>query len=458
MRTGIKGRLVWSYLLLIILTVVLFEALIVSALRFYYVESVQQTLKDQGAMFTTFYEQEIKNGQLEEKAPQLLQDYNFSISAQVQLLTSKGRLVADSHNNEQMDVSQLEDVKAALNSGQTGNFTGRLNNEKVMSVTQPMLINGTNYGAIRLTTSMEQVNQVLLKNMLMLMGIGVFVIVVAAVISLFLASTITRPVSDITAAAEKMASGKFSTRINKKKNDELGRLADTLNFMAEEVEKHEVLKNEFIASVSHELRTPLTSVKGWAITLHSMSTDETFQEGLQIISNESERLSNMLGDLLDLSSLSAGKVKYSFEELQLKNTLHQVVAQLTPRADRQGIKLLSCLDEEALLKGDGNRLRQVFINVIDNALKFTPSGGKITVSLAKSQGEAVIKISDTGEGIPEQELPLIKQRFQKGKSKASGTGLGLAICEEIVRAHGGTFDLQSEVGKGTTVEITLPTI
>ncbi|MEH7886698.1 HAMP domain-containing sensor histidine kinase [Bacillus sp. JJ1609] len=456
MKTGIKGRLVWSYLILIVLTVVMFETLILSALRFYYIEGVQQTLRDQGTMFISFHEQELKDGLLEEKAPLFLQQYNFLISAQVQLLNHHGKLVADSHNNAQSDVGQLDDVKAAL-TGQTGYFTGRVNDEKVMTVTQPMMIEGNNYGAIRLTTSMEQINHVLFQNMLILMAIGLFVIVIAALISYFLANTITKPVSAITSAAEKMASGKFSTRIAKQKNDELGKLTDTLNFMAEEVEKHEQMKNEFIASVSHELRTPLTSVKGWAITLHTMSTDETFQEGLQIISNESERLSNMLGDLLDLSSLSAGKVKYNFEELSLKETLQQVVSQLNPRACRQGVELIPAFVEDAFIKGDAGRLKQVFINIIDNALKFTPSGGEIIISLEIGQFKtAEIHITDTGEGISNEDLPLIKEKFQKGKSKASGTGLGLAICQEIIHAHNGTFELKSKVGKGTTVEITLP--
>jgi signal transduction histidine kinase len=458
MKTGIKGRLVWSYLILIILTVGMFETIILTALHFYYIEGVQQTLRDQGTMFISFHEQELKDGLLEEKAPLFLQQYNFSISAQVQLLNHNGKLVADSHNNAQSDVGQLDDVKAAL-TGQTGYYTGRVNDEKVMIVAQPMIIDGENYGAIRLTTSMKQINQVLVQNMLILIGIGLFVIVIAALISYFLANTITKPVSAITSAAEKMASGKFSTRIAKQKNDELGKLADTLNFMAEEVQRHEQLKNEFIASVSHELRTPLTSVKGWAITLNSMSKDEMFQEGLQIIADESERLSNMLGDLLDLSSLAAGKVKYNFEELSLKETLQHVVSQLYPRASRQGIELIPAFVEDPFIKGDGGRLKQVFINIIDNALKFTPSGGEIIVSLEIGQFKtAEIHITDTGEGIPDEELPLIKEKFQKGKSKASGTGLGLAICQEIIHAHNGTFDLKSEVGKGTTVEITMPTI
>lgn len=443
--------------MLIILTVLLFETLILYALRYYYIEGVNQTLKDQGTMFASFYEKELADGSLEEKAPILLQRYNFILDAQVQLLNPKGKVLADTHEYAQNDVGSYEDVITALK-GKTGYFQGEISEEKVLAVTHPLMSEGTILGAIRLTTSMVPINQVFKQNMLGLLGLGLFVIFTASIISLFLANTITKPLGKITAAAEKMASGKFSTRIKKEKDDEVGKLADTLNYMAEEVEKHERLKNEFIASVSHELRTPLTSVKGWAITLHSMSEDKMFKEGLEIISNESERLSGMLGDLLDLSSLSAGKINYKFEQLSLKTLLDQVVNQLTPRAERQGVKLLKGKLSETHINGDAGRLKQVFINVIDNALKFTPTNGEIVISTEPSNQTVLVKITDTGEGISKEELPRIKEKFQKGNSKASGTGLGLAICQEIILAHRGTFEITSEVGKGTTVTIMLPVI
>lgn len=455
MRSHIKTRLIWSYLLLIILTVLLFQLIILSALRFYYIESIEDHLFNEGMMFNSFYEQELLEETITDNAPLLLQRYTFSVDAQVQVLDTDGDVLADTHKSTQKNMLAFSDVSAALNGNQEVH-KWNLNGESVLSVSQPITPGDQVLGIIRLTTSLEQVNSIYQKNVFVLMLIGLFVVFAAFLVSYFLAGTITKPVSSITSAAEQMASGKFSTRIPKQKNDELGQLADTLNFMAEEVERHERLKNEFIASVSHELRTPLTSVKGWAITLHSMSEDKFFQEGLEIISSESDRLSGLLGDLLDLSSFSAGKAAYKFEEIALKNLLQQVVHQLKPRAERQGIYLKEAYTSEPVVSGDPNRLKQVLINVFDNALKFTSTNGEITAALFLNSGAAQISITDTGKGIPAEELQFVTEKFHKGASKGAGTGLGLAICQEIIQAHGGTFKLKSAVTKGTTVEIRLP--
>ncbi|MFT4416605.1 ATP-binding protein [Fredinandcohnia humi] len=457
MKSGIKARLVWSYLLLIILTVVIFEIIILAALRFYYVEGMKDTLINQGTMFATFYKQKINDGDFMKEAPVLVQSYDFFLEVQVQIINTSGEIVADTHKSDKRNLIDSEDVISAFN-GEIGSTIKQFNGEEVLSITQPLVQHDTVIGAIRLTTSTEQMNKIFKNGMLLLVSVGCFVIVLAAVFSYFLATTITKPLKSITAAAEQMAAGKFSIRITKDKDDELGKLADTLNFMAEEVENHERLKNEFIASVSHELRTPLTSVKGWAITLHSMAEDPFFQEGLDIISNESDRLSILLGDLLDLSNLSAGNVKYTFENVSINSLLHQVVTQLSPRANRQGVELKEEYEVQLEAKVDINRLKQVLINVIDNALKFTPSNGEISVRLCLVDSLAKIQVVDTGSGIPEEELELVKKKFFKGKTKASGTGLGLAICQEIMMAHDGTLKLMSEVGRGTTVELMLPVV
>jgi signal transduction histidine kinase len=457
MNTGIKRRLSRSYLLLIVITVILFESIILFALRSYYLEGIKQTLRDQGIVFSSFYKREIIEGSLDDQASVLLQSYQFLMNAQVQIINIHGDVIADTHAHDVQDDQVPEDVLIALG-GETGIFKGRMGKEKVMAVSQPIMADEHLYGAIRMITSLERVNVIFKQNTFILAGIGILVILIAAAISYFLAGTITKPLGRMTRAAEQMAAGKFSVRMAKEREDELGKLADTLNFMAEQVEKHERLKNEFIASVSHELRTPLTSVKGWAITLHAMSDDKLFKEGLEIISNESERLSLMLGDLLDVASLSAGKTEYCFEELSLRDLLLQVITQLTPRSQRQGVAFSWADDADFEIIGDKNRLKQVFINVLDNALKFTPAGGTIAIN-AEVKGHCVcVEVSDTGAGIPADELHLVKEKFHKGKSKASGTGLGLAICQEIIKAHHGTIDIKSTDGEGTIVEILLPLI
>lgn len=456
MKKGIKRRLVWSYLLLIIFTVVVFETIILSALIMHYNGGVKQTLSDQGLAFSSYYEQELIEGKFIEDAEQLLLQYNFSVKTQVQLIDLKGNVLAETHNSYTKNIGNLEDVKKGLN-GETGYLNDRNEGEEVLSVSYPLSPSGTTIGVIRFTTSLNQFNKILFNNSVILVSIGGFVILLAAVVSFFLANTITKPVTQITLVAEQLATGKFNTRASSKQNDEIGKLADTLNFMAEQIQKHEQLKNEFIASVSHDLRTPLTSVKGWAVTLHSMYDDHFLKDGLEIIVNESDRLNILLSDLLDLSGFMSGKLSIVFENVSLTKLIKQVIQQMHPRSIRDNISLMADLQEDVeMIKADTNRMKQVLINLIDNALKFTPSGGMITVRLTARDHEILISIEDTGMGISEEELNLVKDKFYKGVSKGSGSGLGLAICEEIIKAHKGTFELKSESGKGTTAEIRLP--
>ncbi|MBT2757002.1 HAMP domain-containing histidine kinase [Mesobacillus foraminis] len=464
MKKGIKNRLVWSYLLLIIFTVAVFETIILSALFIYYQQGIKQTLRDQGAMFISFYEQELMDERFEDNAGQYLSRYRFLVNAHVQLVGPDGTIMAETHNSGQSNLLRKEDVQTGIK-GETGYSSAKMNGEKTLSASVPLSTGDGNTGVIRLTTSMTQLNEVFTKNAVLLLSVGGVVICLALVVSFFLAFTITRPVSFITKAAEQMAAGEFSTRITREKDDEIGRLADTLNFMAQQVQKHEQIKNEFIASVSHDLRTPLTSVKGWAVTLHSMADDTFFKEGLEIISNESDRLTTMVSDLLDLSSLSSGRLTFSFDKVPLHSLVIETVQQLKPRAKRDGITLsinqglmpsIHGADTMFKINGDKNRLKQVLVNLIDNALKFTPVGGKIMVNLEKDGQEVILSIDDNGIGIDQSQLEAVKDKFVKGKSKGAGTGLGLAICEEIIQKHSGSFVLESEPGKGTSAVIRLP--
>lgn len=456
MKRGIRRRLVGSYLLLTIFTVILFETIILSAFMIYYKESIKQTLRDQASMFSSYYEQEILEGRFEKEADQLLSQYNFLVSVHVQLIDDKGLILAESHPSHVKSVYQEEDVQQGLN-GKFGSASHISNGEKVMSVTYPLQSNGEIAGAVRLTTSLAPLYAVFMENSVMLILIGGIVIATAALISFFLAGSITKPISQMIEGAEQMASGEYSVRIPEGKKDELGRLAGTLNYMAGQVEEHERLKNEFIASISHDLRTPLTSITGWAITLHSIAEDPHNREGLDIIKNESERLSHLLLDLLDYSSLSSGRLSFNFERLDLVKVVQRVVQQLKQRADRQGIMFtMECSESAITVQADENRIIQLLINILDNALNFSLPEDSILVRLTSDEHNACIQITDTGAGIPEHQLATIKEKFIKGETGQSGTGLGLAICEEIIRGHEGDLDIQSSPGKGTTVRISLP--
>ena len=253
--------------------------------------------------------------------------------------------------------------------------------------------------------------------------------------------------------------GDFSVRITKKNDDEIGELCDTVNHMASELALSEQMKNDFISSVSHELRTPLTAIKGWAETIAGMPDDkETITKGMRVISAESERLSQMVEELLDFSRMQNGRFTLTKNTMDILAELGDAVLIYTEKARSEGIDVI--YEEPDMLPfvyGDRNRLRQVFINVIDNAIKYSDKGGVVSVQALMADAETIeIDISDTGCGISQQDLPKIKTKFYKANHTRRGSGIGLAVADEIVTMHGGKLEIFSEQGAGTTVTITLP--
>ena len=228
--------------------------------------------------------------------------------------------------------------------------------------------------------------------------------------------------------------------------------------MADEIVKNDKLKNEFVASISHELRTPLTSIKGWASTIRTGSLEDKQEiiDGLEIIEKESDRLSKLVEELLDFSKFVSGKIVMQKDFVDMKNTISHIQKQMMPRAQRQKITFDVHLEELPLMLIDENRIKQVLINILDNAFNFTPEGGCISLNLRKSNYALFITVKDSGVGISQEDLPKVTEKFFKGKNSKAGNGIGLSICSEIVSMHNGQIAINSEEGKGTIVQIILP--
>ncbi len=230
-----------------------------------------------------------------------------------------------------------------------------------------------------------------------------------------------------------------------------------------ELRRLERVRTEFVANVSHELRTPLTAIRGYLETLLEGGLDErdNARRFLDIVFRHTERLGRLLDDLTDLSNIELGKVALEVEPTDLREALEPVLAIMGPRAAGKGVALSADLplDLPPVLT-DGDRLEQILINLLDNAVKFTPSAGRVTVAAAVQDRTVEIAVADTGVGIPSTDLPRITERFyrvDKARSRElGGTGLGLAIVKHLVQAHGGALRIESELGKGTTVRFTLP--
>ena len=221
----------------------------------------------------------------------------------------------------------------------------------------------------------------------------------------------------------------------------------------------ENMKNEFISSVSHELRTPLTAIKGWGETLASAGSQDTemMQKGMRVIIKETERLAQMVEELLDFSRIQSGRLTLVKTKMDILAELEEAVLIYGERAKRENIAFVYHAPEMLpIIFGDKNRLRQVFINIIDNALKYSDSGDTVTVTAKEAEDTIEIIIADTGCGISAVDLPKVKTKFYKANSTRRGSGIGLALANEIVMMHGGELLIDSKENVGTTVTVVLP--
>ena len=380
---------------------------------------------------------------------------------EIMALDQNGQVVITSTGFEPDQNQEMPDYEEALGSaGGEGKWVGRLNTgEKVMAISRVVRDeNGGLIGSVRYLVSMERADQQISFLITILVAVGLLILLLLSLSGVYFIRSILVPVRQLSQSARKIAQGDFGVRIDKAKDDEIGELVDAINDMAGELGAAEQMKNDFISSVSHELRTPLTAIKGWAETLQEGADQETAEKGMNVIIRESERLSGLVEELLDFSRLQNNRMRLIVSRLDILAELDEAVYMFTDRA-RTEHKQLNYDETTALppVYGDVDRLRQVFVNIIDNALKYTSPGGTITVFSREDSGWVRVTISDTGCGIPAEHLPNVKKKFYKANQLVRGSGIGLAVADEIVRLHGGTLEIDSQEGVGTTVVISLPT-
>ncbi|KLU61308.1 alkaline phosphatase synthesis sensor protein PhoR [Peptococcaceae bacterium CEB3] len=455
---GIRARLTANFMFIIIITVTILEILLIYAVRQNFYGSLESSLTNQIKISADLYAKYFSDNSLQENVLYNVDAFWNQSNAEVEIVDKSGTIVMDSLGMIPQGKVMDKDIGEALKGG-AGSWIGTLNGQKVLAVSYPLREGPNIVGALRFISSLREVDKDVENTASVFIGIGLVVIMIAGLISVFLANTIVVPLQEVTEAARKMAAGDFSIRSRKVRSDEIGKLSETLDYMAQELIKKEQLKNDFISSVSHELRTPLTSIMGWAITLQNENFQgkETLNDGLGIIAKESERLTLMVEELLDFSKFVSGRVKLQKTDTEMTYFIEHIKKQLTPRAIRENIDfVVSCPEDLPVLHTDANRLKQVFINVLDNAFNFTPAGGRVTLTAEAEAREFIFTVTDTGCGIAADELPKVKEKFYKGRSSGSKNGIGLSICQEIVTLMGGRLEIASQLAAGTKVVISIP--
>lgn len=449
----------FSIILVILIVAVVAASL---SLRSYYYNSVRQAIDSRVRVVSNLVLKysDGKPSQLDEEIQEYVENFADRNLMELIALDRQGQPLLTSSGfqlDEDLYMPDYGDAKVS-ESGE-GQYIGPLyQGENAMAVTMMIPVENCQYGAVRYVVSLTEVDSQIVMFILLLTLAGMAVIFFVALSSSYFIRSIVIPVGEIGRSAKKIASGDFQVRIEKKSNDEIGELVDTINDMAEELGTSEKMKNDFISSVSHELRTPLTAIRGWGETLRDESSDPALvQKGMGIILSETERLSQMVEELLDFSRMQSGRLQLQSEPLDLLAELDDTILMFAERAKREGIDLVYHEPDEMLfVMGDHNKLRQVFINVLDNALKYSDNGARVLIQAYSKDNKACIQVADTGIGISEEDLPKVKTKFYKGNSTRRGSGIGLAVADEIIKLHNGSLQLDSRQGVGTTVTILLP--
>lgn len=454
--------------LIFVLLVVVFIVASFSIKAFYYnsVESILNSGSSSSAV--NYFATNLDSGtSLESSAAQFIDSYSYKDKTTVWIINNEGSVIASSdgfiNNHESMP-----DYEAAVsNKTGTGKYVGKINNgnEKIMAVTRVIQNNNkTTVGAVRVITSLDNIDSQIFTLIFLIFIALVAVLAIIILSNVFFIRSIIFPIREITDTTKAISNGNLDVRIEKKYDDEIGNLCDSINSMASEIATADKMKNDFISTISHELRTPLTSIKGWGETLafgYDENRDELTTKGLQVIVSEAGRLEGFVEELLDFSRLQSGRMTLRLAKTDIFAELDETVFTFRERAMREGIKVkYSIPDFPAPANADANRLKQVFMNILDNALKYSRPNSKIFVkaefSSFNNHNAVKISIADQGCGISKEDLPHVMEKFYKANVSVRGSGIGLAVTNEIINLHKGKLEIDSEEGKGTLVTIYLP--
>ncbi len=465
---GIKGlqsrwlkNMVATILVLVLLCVTVLS-LVVSGYYYSALEEDMEARADSAIGFLKEYQNESSES-YRELCKKYVRSFRSKEDMYLDFISTDHKLLASSDTETVGWTVAGEDIDRAIEELEPVIVTGSyVTGDRYMILSVPLLRDGSRVvGVLRYVNSLERVDRQISRFALTAAFVGCLLLAVVYAGGRYYVKSILEPVSEITATAKRIAAGGYGVQIKGKFQDEIGELSDTINDMSNNLAQSEKTQSEFMSSVSHELRTPLTAISGWSETLLdtgvSVDTAEA-RRGLSIILRETRRLTSMVEELLEFSRMQDGRFKLNVSMSDIRSEFEDTVFMYGSRLQQEEINLeyLDNDDEIPEIPCDTSRMRQVFLNILDNGAKHGGEGGRITAEIRLEGREVVIRIRDFGPGVPEEELPLIKKKFYKGSSKARGSGIGLAVCEEIVTMHGGSLEITNAEGGGTLVTIRLP--
>ena len=468
--SGIRSR--WlihnaSIMVIVVLVVAVAAALGISG---YYYNLMLGGLEAQLRTTTDFFESYVSDSgdAFYTSIYGLTQDFEAKNTLELEFVDQSGEIVTSSFGLAAGTRAETEDVTEALETLEISHFRGKdpRTGERILAVSGPIYDqSGAFAGVLRIVTSLRLVNRQIILWVAVIALAALVVILLIWATGMYFIHSIVTPVVEITETTKRIAGGGYGTQIQRKfaeNDDEIGELTRAINNLSLQISQTEKMQSEFLSSVSHELRTPLTAISGWGETLltsENMDPVDT-RRGIVTMLKETKRLTSLVEELLEFSRIQDGRFKLNVEECDLRGVFEDTIFMYGNRLGQDGIDLDYADNDEDIpeISCDPERMKQVFLNILDNAAKYGGAGGRIFCDLHVEGNWLKVRIRDFGPGIPEDELPLVKKKFYKGSSKGRGSGIGLAVCEEIVTMHGGELiiaNAQDEDG-GCEVTIVLP--
>ena len=460
---GIKKRWITNNIIIVMAVVVIILTVIGVLLHRSYYDSVKNNLEIRANTQAKYINTYMTSSYSEfyEYSRQAVQSFSDSDKLEMQILDEYGRVMFSSAGVSAGYMPTTTEVESAFSNGRTQTYTGYdvgIDDDVISTTAVINYHDGSVIGGVRFVSSTRVLKAQLGQLYIVLAAAGLGIMLLILLTNTVFIRSIVNPILNINNLAKKIAGGQLGAKLDTEYDDEIGELCETINDMSVDLAASDKMKNEFISSVSHELRTPLTAISGWTDTIsESLDDPETAKLGLGIIKNETARLSQMVEELLDFSRLESGRMKLQMDYFDIRGEVYDAVFTYTELLRKKNLTINYDEDEELVrVHGDKNRLKQVFLNILDNAAKYGADGESVDISVSKKGDKCVVTIADHGQGIPADELPRVKEKFFKGSARGRGAGIGLAVCNEILALHGGEMDITSEVSKGTIVTVRLP--
>lgn len=459
-RGSLLIRLVISHVALALITLIVAGSVLAALLNSYVYRSKLALLTASGSEIARLMNDVAAGRRDPNSAYDTLRALDSVLQARV-LIADRGGLILIASQGPPAKGLRID--REAMNqvlAGHTVTFTGQWFGVIALSVVVPIIESGQVTGAVILNAPVSTLTLITASLQQQFIWAALASIALSLLLAYLISRSLSGPLRKLTEAARGIAAGDYTRRVDLPADDELGELAATFNLAAAELQKLEQTRREFIADVSHELRRPLTRLLAAveAVADGIITDPAELRQHLSDTRAEVARTARLVDDMLQLSRLDSGTFTLARERVDLSGLVSRVCADMAPGAAKEGISLTFAGEPGVFVNADPGRIEQVLANLIENALRFTPAGGHVFLSVSRGDAGARITVSDTGAGIPPEQLPHIWERFYKGdRSRADqGSGLGLAIVRRIVELHGGTVTAASEVGRGTTFTITLP--